>query len=139
MTTKSKYEGAAKKLEEKAAKEGLVLSFVNFNELFIDLDDTDDLTPTVKKLQMVRRYFMPPVAAYKRRSKSGTGWHIRVVMPEPIELRERVALHAIIGSDPVRELLRLRAIRHGTDDQQSAFLDRPDFLEESLEIPEATT
>lgn len=128
------YEANVKKLEEKAKREGLVLSIVGYNELFVDLDDVDDLDPFIRKLHEVHRLFKPVLAAYKRRSKGGKGWHIRVVMSVPLEIRERCALHLAVGSDVKRELLRLRSIHDGGEDQTSVFLDRPENPEETLLI-----
>lgn len=126
----SQYESNIIKLEKQAKDEGLELNIVGMNELFIDLDDVDDLTPFAFALAKVHRYFKPVIAAFKRRSKGGKGWHIRVVMSVVLDIRERCALHLAVGSDPVRELLRLRSIRDGTEDQQSVFLDNPLHAEE---------
>lgn len=121
-----KYETNLARLEETAKAEGLVLSCVGHNELFIDLDDINDLQPFMQRLHQVHRLFKPIEAAYKRRSKSGKGWHIRVIMSVTLDIRERCAIHCAVGSDPKRELLRLRAIRDGTSDQTSVFLDKPE-------------
>lgn len=130
-----KYEmDSPAKIRAMAEAEGLVISEVGFNELFVDLDDTDDLGPFIRRLHWVHKLFKPVLAAYKRRSKSGKGYHIRVVMSVALDIRERCALHCAVGSDPKRELLRLRAIRDCTSDQTSVFLDKPENKEEPLLI-----
>lgn len=128
------YEKTLNKIKQMMEAEGLVLSAAKANELFIDLDDVDDLTPFMGRLQSIHRLFKPILGVYQRRSKSGTGWHIRVVMSVDIDLKDRVVLHLIAGSDPVRELLRLRAIHNKSDDQPSIFLDKPENLETKMEI-----
>jgi hypothetical protein len=115
-------------------EEGLILSEAKSNELFIDLDDVDDLEPFFKRIQRIHRLFKPIAGVYQRRSKGGKGWHIRVVMSTDIDLKDRVVLHLIAGSDPVRELLRLRAIHDKSEDQPSIFLDKPDHPETKSEV-----
>jgi hypothetical protein len=44
----------------------------------------------------------------RRRSPSGSGWHlVLTVVPEPQSPVEVVALQAILGSDPLREACNL--------------------------------
>jgi len=48
----------------------------------------------------------------KRRSPSGTGWHVLVtVTPSPCTCMEVVALQAVFGSDPKREACNINRAR----------------------------
>jgi hypothetical protein len=117
------YEETLKKLQE--------------NELLLDLDNTDQLDPVIERLKLIHKMFRPIKEAFVRRSRNGKGYHVRVFFETNVQLdgRERCALHAICGSDPIREILRLRSIRNATDDQASVFLDNPSFSEELLPLP----
>lgn len=123
--------GTIERVHAKAEAEGLVVLTAASNELFIDIDDSLDINPVVAKLRLIHKHY-PILRVMRRVSKGGNGLHVRVVMAATLDARERCALHAIAGSDPVRELLRLKAIKHDTDDQPSIFLDNPFHPEDVL-------
>jgi hypothetical protein len=46
-------------------------------------------------------------------SKSGDGIHVVVTLPEPRPIEDRLLFQAVLGSDPVREMLGLALLRAG--------------------------
>lgn len=128
------YEKTAKRILKMVEAEKLALTIAKDTELFIDLDDVGPMTERKlkAKLDLIDKTFCKIVSVHRRISKSENGWHIRVVLDRKIKPMERVALHILAGSDPLRELLRMRAIRGRTDDQQSIFLDKPKHPETVL-------
>lgn len=60
-------------------------------------------------------------------SKSGPpNQHARVKLSEPLDVATRIALQAILGSDPIRELLALARLRNGVVEPSSLFKPRPE-------------
>lgn len=117
----------------KAAKEkGLVIVLPKANELFIDIDDAEGLArfekffPKVRELIEVERHHIRP-------SPSGEKdhYHITVVFAHALFDYERIALQAILGSDPMREVLSWQRQRNGQENP-TLFFERPeDLLEEA--------
>jgi len=123
----------ATRLAAYAKDHDLDLSFALPNEMFIDLDGTLDVGVLAARLREMSRIYIDPLAVRIRKSKSGTGLHVRLSMARPLLPLERVALHLYLGSDPKRELLRLKAIEHNTSDITPAFLDKKGEPEYRLE------
>jgi hypothetical protein len=46
------------------------------------------------------------------RSKSKEHWHVRIVLNEKLPPMDRIALQAIFGSDPMRELMNWMRVRN---------------------------
>lgn len=132
-----------KYLVDKARAEGADLRFAEPNELFIDIDASSFLSGLKKlaalrqRLWAVQRYHTRIVKVKRRLSRGGNGWHVTVTLAENISPEDRCLLHACCGSDPVRELLRLRAIKFSTSDQTPAFLDNPNHPDEDWPLEDA--
>ena len=75
----------------------------------IKLDIDRRRCPSNRKLdRRLERAGYQRVQVTRKRSPSGTGWHIvLVVSPQPTDPREVVALQALLGSDPSREACNL--------------------------------
>jgi hypothetical protein len=79
--------------------------------LRLDFDAGVPVPPTREIAFRVMRAGFALVQLAKRRSPSGTGWHLVArVRPRPSPI-ETVALQAICGSDPHREGCNLRRAR----------------------------
>lgn len=125
ITDMPSYQNTAERIHRIMESEKLALHEAQDNELLIDLDDTQGLGQVRKQLDLINRHFKI-TKVYKRRSKGRKGWHIRAIMKIAFfDPRERQVLHLIAGSDPVRELIRMNAIRWQTSDQTPIFLDKP--------------
>ncbi len=123
-----------------ATREKLVVSTANEYEVFIDIDDSiiaskfkpdkplsnQRRAPLVQAADLVHTTFAKVRKATYRYSKGLQGMHVTLTMRNPITDEQRVAIALIMGSDPKRELLRLKAIRDKSDDVPAIFLDRPE-------------
>ena len=97
---------------DRKLSEGFVIYRPEDNELLLDLD-----TP-IQRLKFGEIYgrlcFEYPGISYKWWvSESGNGTHVVVVLPFPVSMELRLALQAILGSDPVKELLSVFRLREG--------------------------
>lgn len=76
-------------------------------------------------------------ATYK--SKSGKHTHAVFTMPEPMELYERMAWQAVLGSDRMREALNLIGLHNGVLNQVVLFMPRDKsgitFEDLTFEVP----
>jgi hypothetical protein len=82
------------------------------SELFLDFDTTEAVEQFRKRFEVFVQ--MEPNAEWSwRRSRTKiSGRHVRVTLGRPTASpTERVMLQAMLGSDPVRELLALKRIR----------------------------
>lgn len=128
------YTKTMERIIAKMTAENLVLRVAGAGEVFVDIDDSLDTIGAGEKIERVHKLFKAVSYATFMVSKGGNGLHIKVVMVEPISDTERTTIALSIGSDPVRELLRLRAIRDKTDDVPAIFLDKPDAVEHRFPI-----
>lgn len=105
---------AAKKLDDGGFLEWEVVVATDYT-LQIDYDKMpkDKLPPKFKQtLALFAQRFKSSELTYElHRSKSGTGNHVIIHMPEALEDLERVAWQAAFGSDGVREALNLLRIK----------------------------
>jgi hypothetical protein len=92
-----------------AADEGLTAFEPTYNELLLDLDDGKEINGTA--YQSMRRNGYEVVSCLVTRSKSGNGTHVYLRLAAPITWSERIALQAILGSDPVKEIISLMRLR----------------------------
>lgn len=122
------YTKTMKRIIAKCEAEDLVLRIAQENEVFIDIDDSLDLEAVKAKINYVHTLYRPVWGADVCISKSGTGLHVIIQMRAPLSHEERCVIAAACGSDPKRELLRLRAIHFQTDDVPSILLDKKERL-----------
>jgi hypothetical protein len=120
--TDSTYgEDTIESAREKATSLGLVVVFPEPHELFVDIDSKAAMKRFCRAIGR-----LPGVTYLVRPSPSGRPgrFHIVVTMPGPVGAMERIALQAMLGSDPTRELLSwMRTLRGIT--QPTLFFERP--------------
>ncbi len=83
-----------------AESKGLVARFPLANELFVDIDSKEDLARFDRVKDLI--HIINSTSVTKSRSKP-EGKHIVCNLDRPITPLERIALQAILGSDPRRE------------------------------------
>jgi hypothetical protein len=101
---------------QKAQEAGLEVYVPKDNELTLDLDNEDyeafsifgPSEPLGEMLNMLSRYY-GTISYRPTKSKSGKV-HLYITLPAPVNRVERIALQAIMGSDPKREMINL--VRH---------------------------
>ncbi len=110
-----------------AAEKGCVVRVPGPRELFIDIDSEEANANFERLLKacppgLVERFERAP-------SPSGAPGHYHVVVLLSRDVKsdtERVLLQAVLGSDPMRELLSWRRIENGSDSASvSIFFERP--------------
>jgi hypothetical protein len=111
--------GDRQKFIDKMVEDGYKVILPAANELQLDIDNEEQFKKAEDMLGllsvMLQREDEDWVVSWKEGpSKSGLPHrHITVKMPFPIDNGERIALQAICGSDPKRELLSLIRLRKG--------------------------
>ena len=80
----------------------------------IKLDFDENGQPNLAKLEaMLSRIDRVWTSMELRRSPGGQGWHVLLtVEPPPVSAMEVVALQAVLGSDPWREVLQIERARN---------------------------
>ncbi len=116
--TEEPYSATTLESVQKAARaRGCVVRFAGPNELFLDIDSAEAAALFLVTLPILRR--MGERGFYVRTpSPSGLPGkeHIVVTLERPVKDEfERVALQALLGSDPKREMLALESFRSGCD------------------------
>lgn len=107
-------EPVADYIERKKA-EGCTVETPKPNELFIDIDTSEQLTRFGMAMDRMRQDF-PGISFESKTSKSGFPHiHFKVKMPWDMDHVERIAWQAVFGSDPIRELLALLRVRRGEE------------------------
>lgn len=99
------HETKTDKYIEQCLSEGLEIIYPNEHELFIDIDSEEDYQRFKDSFEKLSWNIN---AKIKRDTPSKSGLpnrHIVVEMPYYLNPLERIALQAILGSDPKRELL----------------------------------
>ena len=106
-----------------AKDNNLDVVFPKPNELQIDIDSEEAYARYGGVLERLQRHFRfitesitPSRSGYPKR-------HIVLTLREPVTDVQRIALQAILGSDPVRELLSLKRIENG-DPHPTLFLEK---------------
>lgn len=91
---------------EELRASGCTISYPRDDELFIDIDDSDQYTTFLSAIRTVQRYH--EVVYDVTPSKGGLPRrHIRVTMPFSLTVESRIAWQAVLGSDPMRELISI--------------------------------
>lgn len=106
-------------------REGYRVDFPGENELFIDIDSARQWSIFKDQLKVFERNFGSVISYKVTPSKSGPpNRHIRVILPFQVNELQRIAFQAVLGSDPVRELLSIARDRQG-DEHPTLFLEQP--------------
>jgi len=113
LTTANRYAEALAVAKEK----GCVIVAPKPNELFIDIDEEEQLDVFKGQIKRVIEVFGKRVSWNQRSSPSGLPgrYHIVVTLPVEVTAVERIALQACLGSDLVREILSWARMRLGHD------------------------
>lgn len=117
---------ARKDFMDKAVTDGFVISLPKENELQVDIDSDNQLKAFENNFNRLCQSLHQDIYQVRTQSKSGKGFHIRVLMPWPLEPVERIAWQACLGSDPVREILSLIRFRRG-DTIPTLFLETKEY------------
>ena len=120
--------GTVDQAEEKAAAKGLACILPKPSELFIDIDDNASADRFEKAFDILKgnnRYELRVVRSTPSQSGDPYRFHIVVDLGRPvINEVERIALQAILGSDPAREALSWMHLQQGTTNV-SRFFEKP--------------
>lgn len=114
---------------EFAEENGLVVDVRPLDELQIDLDTPEAIAKHEQLWQIaVERMGWTPKQRFITPSRSGDGVHVRVELRgHPMEQREAFMLQAMLGSDPVRELLSF--VQHQEGDPNAILLfEKPETM-----------
>lgn len=120
--TADAYEGFLNPLlntDKKAADKGCVVVRPKENELFLDFDEVHQWNQFVgKNWPIFRKYFDPKATHKLEQSQSGKPGHIHITisLSKPVSALERILFQAVLGSDPVRELLSLVRLYYNLPD-----------------------
>lgn len=122
----STFEGA----KAAAVEKGLVIVLPKDNELFVDIDDERSLEEFFSRVLILRSTGWvsedQEAGVVMKASKSrGCHWHAVVTLQHNVTPTERVALQLLLGSDPIREALSMRAIREKTTPHPTLFFEVP--------------
>lgn len=99
-------------LDDLAARRGCYVEPSDDLTLQIDLDDPEDLQVFDRTMAILAK--MEPAlvrGATTAPSKSGEGYHVRVRLNEPLDVRDRILLQACLGSDVKREMISWCRVR----------------------------
>lgn len=108
-----------------AKKQGQVVKLPGSTELFLDIDSAEQFKRFTTVLNTVE--FNEDAVPTWTLSPSKKGYphvHIIVDMKRGLEPLERIALQAILGSDPVRETISLARLRSGNP-SPTVFFENP--------------
>lgn len=116
-----------------AIESGLEVCEPADNELFIDIDSTEQHERHVRAMAVLADRLPEAFVLRSTRSKSGEPgkWHVRVRMPFVMSAMERIAWQAALCSDPIRELLSCVDVRNG-DERPTLFFEKPGWNDDEL-------
>lgn len=106
---------------EKARARGLQVVFPSSRELQVDIDSAESMAVFLANVDRLNHegYEVRPSP-----SRAVGHYHITVRLPYEVTPLERIALQAMLGSDPVREMLSYGRLQRGID-QPTIFFERP--------------
>lgn len=109
------YEESSEEFIKRIEDEGFKVVYPKSNELFIDIDSEKQLETFNSHFNRLHNEFNDMKRIYYP-SKSGfPRTHIIVTMPFNMSNLERIAWQAVLGSDPVRELLSMIRLTNGLE------------------------
>lgn len=113
-----------------AKANGLEVIYTEPNKLLIDLDDEDAQARFQNMIDMLDDvYGFIHVETWQSKSRKPEKQHVVITMSRELSLPERIALQAIMGSDPRRELLSL-ARHEDVDNPVVLFKPKPLMIAE---------
>ena len=110
----------------KAEADGMAVRHANAKTLLMDLDDPIAIERFRRFMPKLDELFGAKVTE-EYESRSGAGHlHVVIEMDEPFPAAFRIALQAVMGSDPLREFLSLRRLANGVEEPSRLFRKRSD-------------
>lgn len=92
----------------------LVVVYPKPNQLFLDIDDDEALAKFYKVSSLLAAKYGRGYHRTITPSRSGgTHRHVTITLEKDVTPMERITLQAILGSDPLRELLSLDRLKAG--------------------------
>jgi hypothetical protein len=110
--------------EKEAQSKGLVVVEPSSHELFVDIDSEDQHQSFTRAFAIFRNTHT--VVALKQEpspSRQIWHWHMTITLKEEVDARTRILYQAVLGSDPVREVLSLQRLECG-DKMPTLFFER---------------
>lgn len=114
--------------EAYARDRGLVVVEPDVNELFVDIDSEAAFTLLNAQVALLTRTGVPLEIQLVTPSKSGLpNRHVYLICPgDFLNPYKRIALQALLGSDPHREALSLARLEARTERPATIFFEAPD-------------
>lgn len=104
-------------------EEGYKIYYPEENELLLDFDDEESFQTFKRRIAIIEREAKTDIKWTVFNSTTKGHRHVSVKMPMKIENNyERIAVQAVLGSDPIREMLSL--FRAWRDDPHPTLLAR---------------
>ncbi len=124
LVTSDGYELTLDKAESNAAARGLVVVHPTEHEIFVDLDNDAALERFESMLPKLREHVTVESVQVTPSASGLPHRHAVVMLKGTVTPMERLLLQAILGSDPVRELLGFARERAGIK-TSSLFFEKP--------------
>jgi hypothetical protein len=115
------------KADDQAVKEGLLIVEADDYTLQLDFDSEEQWDAFINFRLGHLLTFKVVARVWWTASKSGNK-HVYVKLLTPLDVTERIALQAAMGSDPTREFLNLMRVHNDTDKPVLLF-EKPDVVE----------
>ena len=125
---------AVERAEQRAAELGLQVVRPEKDELFVDLDSSEQMLLFKSRLPDISKFIS--TSAVTRASSSGEEghYHAYVRLNRPVKSEEeRILLQLLLGSDPTRELLSWARIQICGSDCATVFYEKPDVKKPEYE------
>jgi hypothetical protein len=116
-------------IQKKADELGVAVVWPQDNELFIDIDNSEDFKIFFKHFDRLNEHFvkegLSPATYRDHFSKSGyPKRHVVVILPVKVKNElERLAMQAFLGSDRMRELVAWVRLQHNPDHHPTVFFE----------------
>lgn len=94
-------------------QEGYSIFYPEENELLLDIDSENDLQRCKLSISRMEDELQEDLPFTVFESKTPGHYHVSIKFPRKIDMLERIALQAVLGSDRVREMLSLFRLWQG--------------------------
>jgi hypothetical protein len=114
--------------EAEAHKRDCDIVYPKPNELFIDIDSKEEYAEyRIRKERLAR--MLPSLMVWSRYIEApsrsgGDKLHCRITLSRNVTVTERLCLQAVLGSDPVREMLNIARLLQSGDAQDCLMVPR---------------
>jgi hypothetical protein len=124
--------------KKKAAEYGCTIEYADDYTLQLDLDSPHHFNHflAMYKLAKELNLFQHEEGFCVRTSKGGYGKHVTLKLTEPLAIARRIALQALLGSDPRREMLSLARLDEGQERPVLLFRPIPGYKPKPATIDE---